>query len=119
MAEVCREAAPKLAEWMEKNVPEGLTVFALPDHHCRRLRTSNPIERAIQQETKRRTVKIRVFPNEESLERLVSAVLVEIDKRWAVRRHKGLLSNGNARMPDQLKSKFPDGGLRNRSMTAR
>ena len=48
------------------------------------MRTSNPIERAIQQELKRRTVKVRVFPNEESLERLVSAVLVEIDERWTV-----------------------------------
>ncbi len=65
-------------------MPEGLTVFALPDHHRRRLRTSNPIERAIQQELKRRTVEVRVFPNEESLKRLVSAVLVEIDERWAV-----------------------------------
>jgi len=79
-----RDAAPKLAEWLEENVPEGLAVFALPDHHHRRLRTSNPIERAIQQELKRRTVKVRVFPNEESLERLVSAVLVEIDEKWAV-----------------------------------
>ena len=52
-------------------------------HHRRRLRTSNPMERAVQQEVKRRTVKVRVFPNEASLERLVSAVLVEIDDRWA------------------------------------
>jgi len=50
----CRDAAPKLAEWLEENVPEGLTVLALPGHHYRRLRTSNPIERAIQQELKRR-----------------------------------------------------------------
>jgi len=78
------DSAPKLAEWLEKNAPEGLTVFALPEHHRRRLRTSNPIERAIQQELKRRTVKVRVFPNEESLERLTTAVLVEIDERWAV-----------------------------------
>jgi len=46
------------------------------------LRTSNPMERAIQQELKRRTVKVRVFPNEQSLERLVSAVLVESDEKW-------------------------------------
>jgi putative transposase len=79
----CRGTAPKLAEWLEKNVPEGLTVFALPEPHRRRMRTSNPMERAIQQELKRRTVKVRVFPNEASLERLVSAVLVEIDDKWA------------------------------------
>jgi putative transposase len=78
-----RDTAPKLAEWLETNVPEGLTVFTLPEHHRRRMRTSNPMERAIQQELKRRTVKVRVFPNDTSLERLVSAVLVEIDDKWA------------------------------------
>ena len=78
-----RDTAPKLAGWLEDNVPEGLAVFTLPEHHRRRLRTSNPIEHGIQQELKRRTRKIRVFPNTESLERLVSAVLVEIDDKWA------------------------------------
>jgi len=78
-----RDKAPNLAQWLEDNIPEGLAVFILPEHHRRRLRTSNPIERAIQQEIKRRTFKVRVFPNEASLERLVSAVLVEIDDKWA------------------------------------
>jgi len=41
-----RDSAPKLAEWLEENLPEGLTVFALPEHHRRRLRTSNPPSRA-------------------------------------------------------------------------
>jgi hypothetical protein len=39
------KSAPKLAEWMEANVPEGLTVFALPEPHRRRLRTTNALER--------------------------------------------------------------------------
>ncbi len=77
------DSAPKLARWLEDSVPQGLTVFSLPKAHRRRLRTSNPIERAIQQEIKRRTVKVRVFPNEASLERLVTAILVEIDDKWA------------------------------------
>lgn len=37
--------APRLAEWAEKNVPEGLTVMQFPAAHQRRLRTSNPLER--------------------------------------------------------------------------
>jgi putative transposase len=78
-----RDAAPKLADWLEENVPEGLAVFTLPEHHRRRLRTSNPMERAVQQELKRRTAKVRVFPSDESLLRLVSAILVEIDEKWA------------------------------------
>jgi transposase-like protein len=47
------------------------------------MRTSNPIERTVQQEIKRRTVKVRVFPSIDALLRLVSAVLVEIDEKWA------------------------------------
>ena len=79
-----RKDAPQLAEWLEIAVPEALAVFKLPEAHRRRMRTSNPIERSIQQELKRRTQKIRVFPNEASLERLATAVLVEIDEQWAV-----------------------------------
>ncbi|MGK7752153.1 MULTISPECIES: IS256 family transposase [unclassified Roseovarius] len=78
-----RDTAPKLAAWLEENVPEGLAVFTLPEHHRKRMRTSNPMERSVQQELKRRTVKVRVFPNEAALERLVSAVLVEVDEKWA------------------------------------
>ena len=78
-----RDSALRLAKWLEENVPEGLAVFTLPEPHRRRLRTSNPMERAVQQELKRRTAKVRVFPSEESLLRLVSAILVEIDEKWA------------------------------------
>ena len=70
------------ADWLENNIPEGLAVFALPEPHRKRMRTSNGIERAIQQELKRRTAKVRVFPNVQSLERLATAVLVEIDEKW-------------------------------------
>ena len=46
--------APKLAAWMEENLPQGFTVFALPVTHQKRLHTSNAIER-VNQEIKRRT----------------------------------------------------------------
>ena len=75
-------ATPDLAAWLEANVPEGLAVLTLPEGHRRRLRTANPIERAVQQELKRRTVKVRVFPSRDALLRLVSAVLAEIDDDW-------------------------------------
>jgi putative transposase len=83
LADSYRQPAPKLASWLEANVPEGLAVFRLPEPHRRRMRTANPIERALQQEIKRRTVKVRVFPNENALLRLVTAILVEIDEAWA------------------------------------
>ncbi len=79
----CRTSAPKLSAWLEENAPEGLAVFTLPEHHRRRLRTSNPMERSVQQELKRRTAKVRVLPGDDALLRLVSAVLVEIDEKRA------------------------------------
>jgi transposase-like protein len=82
LVELYRPTAARLATWLERNVPEGLTVFAPPEHTRRRLRTANPIERAIQQELKRRTAKVRVFPNRDALLRLVTAALVEIDEDW-------------------------------------
>ena len=77
-----RDKHQNFADWLENNVPEGLAVFTLPEDHQKRMRTSNGIERPIQQELKRRTSKVRVFPNLESLERLSTAVLVEIDEKW-------------------------------------
>jgi len=73
--------APKLADWIENNVPEGLTVFGLPHSHQRRLRTSNSAER-LNQELKRRTRVVRVFPDEASLLRLVTALLMEQSDQW-------------------------------------
>ena len=76
-----RPKAPKLAEWMERSVPEGLTVFTRPSAHRRRLRTSNMLER-LNKEIHRRTRVATLFPNEASLLRLVSAVLAEVDEEW-------------------------------------
>lgn len=73
--------APKLADWMEVNLPEGFTVFSFPRTHHRRLRTSNQLER-LSQEIKRRTRVVRVFPNEPSCLRLISAILMEIGEEW-------------------------------------
>lgn len=71
----------KLAAWLEANIPEGLTVFDFPVEHRRRLRTNNGLER-LNREVKRRTRVATLFPNEDSLLRLATAVLMEIDEEW-------------------------------------
>jgi transposase-like protein len=75
------EVASDLADWMEVAIPEGLTVFDFPESHRRRIRTSNMLER-VNQEIKRRTRVVRIFPNPSSCLRLVSAILMEIDEDW-------------------------------------
>jgi transposase-like protein len=80
-----RTSAPKLAEWLEANVPQGLAVFALPASHRRRLRTVNMPER-LNKELKRRTRVAGLFPNEASASRLVTAVAMEISEEWETNR---------------------------------
>jgi len=73
--------APQLAQWLEENVPESLTVLAWPAPQRRYLRTTNLVER-VQRELKRRTRVAGLFPNTASLLRLVSAVLAELSEEW-------------------------------------
>jgi putative transposase len=76
-----RSVAPKLATWMEETLPEGLIVFAFPEAHWRLIRTTNGLER-LNQEIRRRTRVARLFPNEASCLRLVTAVVMEISEEW-------------------------------------
>ena len=62
-------------------MPEGLTVFTFPAAHRRKLRTNNCLER-LNRELKRRTRVASLFPNEDSLLRLATALLIEIDEQW-------------------------------------
>ena len=75
------KSAPKLAEWAETALPEGLVVFGFQEAHRRRLRTTNVLER-LNKEIKRRTRVATLFPNEASCLRLVSAVAMEISEEW-------------------------------------
>ena len=75
------EKAPRLAQWAEKALPEGFTVFDFPPAHWRRLRTSNCIER-LHKEIRRRTRVATLFPNEASCLRLVTAIVMEIAEEW-------------------------------------
>ncbi len=73
--------APKLAEWMEVNIPEGLTVFAWEPKQRRLLRTVNGLER-LNREIRRRTRVAVMFPNEASCLRLVTAIVMEVSEEW-------------------------------------
>ena len=74
-------SASRLADWLERNIPDGLTVFSFPEDHWRRIRTVNSLERVCK-EIRRRTRVATIFPNEASCLRLVSAVLMEISETW-------------------------------------
>ncbi len=73
--------APKLADWLEGNIPEGLAVFAWPPHQRRLLRTVNGLER-LNREIRRRTRVAVLFPNEASCLRLATAIVMEVSEEW-------------------------------------
>jgi transposase-like protein len=73
--------APEFTSWLEENIEEGFAVFQMPRPLWKRIRTSNFIEN-LNQQIKRRTRVVRLFPNPKSCLRLVSAVLQEIHEDW-------------------------------------
>lgn len=76
------QTASRLAKWLEENIPQGLTVFSFPEAHRRLLRTTNGLERAVNQEILRRTRVVGIFPSQAACLRLVTAVAMEIDDDW-------------------------------------
>ena len=75
------KSAPKLSEWMENAIPEGLTIFNFKNSHRVRLRTSNLAER-VNRSIKKRTNVVSIFPNVDSCERLITGILIEISEGW-------------------------------------
>jgi len=59
--------------------------MAFPKEHRKRIRTTNMMER-VNKELKRRTKVAGVFPNEESLIRLVGAILIDVNEEWVTGR---------------------------------
>jgi len=72
---------PKLTSWVEENIDETLTFYQLPRQHHKHLKSTNMLER-LNEEIKRRTHVVRIFPNGESCLRLVRALAVETHENW-------------------------------------
>jgi putative transposase len=72
---------PKLTSWVEENVEETLTYYRLPLPHHKHMKSTNMLER-LNQELKRRTLVVRIFPNAASCLRLVRALGAEIHEGW-------------------------------------
>jgi len=72
---------PKLCDWVESNIEETLTFYRLPRQHHKNLKSTNLLER-LNEEIKRRTLVVRIFPNLAACLRLVRALAVEMHENW-------------------------------------
>ena len=75
----------KVACHIEENIEECLACLAFPEGHRRRIRTTNGLER-LNQEIKRRTRVVRIFPNPQACLRLVGALAIEQSEEWVTGR---------------------------------
>lgn len=76
----------RVADWVEQNIEETLSVYELPTEHRRRMKSTNMLER-LNQELKRRSRVVRIFPNEASCLRLMTALCQEYSEEWMNRRY--------------------------------
>jgi transposase-like protein len=71
----------KLVGWVEENIEETLAFYRLPRQHHKHLKSTNMLER-LNEEIKRRTYVVRIFPNSDACLRLVRALAVETHENW-------------------------------------
>jgi transposase-like protein len=76
-----QNSVPSLVQFVEDSIDETLTYFAFPASHRKHIRSTNMLER-LNEELKRRSKVVRIFPNQASCERLLRAVCSEIHEQW-------------------------------------
>lgn len=81
VVDVYKQHKPRIAEYIDTQIEDTLTVLALPEHHRKRMATNNLLER-LSQTIKQRTRVVRIFPNEASALRLITSVLQETHEDW-------------------------------------
>ena len=72
---------PKLVNWVEETIEETLTFYRLPRQHHKHLKSTNMLER-FNEEIRRRTYVVRIFPNSNACCRLIRALAVETHENW-------------------------------------
>jgi putative transposase len=80
-ASAWKASHPHLAAKLDEEIEDCLACYAFPAAHRPRIRTTNGLER-LNQELKRRTRVVRIFPNREAVKRLVTALAMEQSEEW-------------------------------------
>ena len=81
VADQLRARWPKLGAFMDDAEADVLAYMAFPAQHRTKLHSTNPLER-LNKEVKRRADVVGIFPNEDSIVRLIGAVLLEANDEW-------------------------------------
>jgi len=96
VADQMRSRWPKLAALMDEAEPDVLAYMTFPAQHRAKLHSTNPLER-LNKEVKRRADVVGIFPNEDSISRLIGAVLMEANDEWQLQ-HRYMQIEGMAEL---------------------
>ncbi len=72
---------PRLVGWVEANIYESLSFYRFPISHRKHIKSTNMVER-LNEEIKRRTLVVRIFPNQESALRQIRSLGIEMHEDW-------------------------------------
>ena len=99
---------PQVAAMLADAAEDLLSFTAFPQAHWRKLWSTNPLER-LNGEVKRRSNVVGIFPNDASILRLVTAVLVETHDEWTVAERRYLSEESMTKLnePNQRRSPWP------------
>ena len=81
VADQLRPRWPKLSALMDESEHDVLAYMGFPVQHRTKLHSTNPLER-LNKEVKRRADVVGIFPSEQSITRLIGAVLLEANDEW-------------------------------------
>jgi transposase-like protein len=99
VADQLRQRWPKLGTLMDESEEDVLAYMAFPAQHRTKLHSTNPLER-LNKEVKRRADVVGIFPSEQSILRLIGAVLLEANDEWQLQhRYMGVEAMGEMLSP--------------------
>ncbi len=97
VADMLRSQFPEVATMLTDASEDILAFTGFPHAHWRKIWSTNPLER-LNGEIKRRTNVVGIFPNDASVLRLITAVVVETHDEWQVAERRYLSEDSMAKL---------------------
>jgi transposase-like protein len=98
MADKWQARYPAVARMLREGLEDCLAVLDFPEHHRRRLQSTNMMENLMKRLKKRSRV-VGVFPSGSSCDRLLGAQLIEVNEKWSVQ-DKAYFNMNNVNLND-------------------
>ncbi len=108
VADRFRDKYPRVSRLLDEHIEETLAFYDFPEHHRRKIRTTNLIEGTLNSQLKRRSKVVGIFPNRESCIRYACCLLMEIDEDWQTGRRYMRMEENDTEETDEFLEKIKE-----------